>query len=254
MIALLTDFGVSSPYVAQMRGVIAQRSPAASVVDITHAIVPQQIAHAAVVLEDCVPWFPPYTIYLCVVDPGVGTSRRLIAGRLGVGFYLGPDNGLVSHAADRFGFNSVVVLDRQQFWLDHVSPTFHGRDILAPVASELDQGIALASLGTPADDWVRLPANKAERDGAFVLGEIVAIDAFGNAITNVFAESVKGRIESVTIGATSATRQVATYGEAHRGETVFLFGSSGRLEIAIVEGNAAHEHGLHVADRVRILM
>lgn len=247
-ITLTTDFGVSSAYVAQMKGVLLQRAPGAPLVDVTHAVPPQDILAGALVLEDALRWFPPGSVHVGVVDPGVGTRRRIIAGRLGDGFFVGPDNGLFSLAGAALGFRELVVVERSEYWLSEVSATFHGRDVMAPVAAALYGGTALHQLGTGAIDWVRLQIDPPEQRDGVMTGQVLIADSFGNLITNLRSADVQSARRARVAG--HDVRIVRTYGDAHAGDAIALIGSSGRLEIAIANGNAAerfgHRYGLLV--------
>ncbi len=246
VITLLTDFGVSSPYVAQMRGVLLSRGVNLPIIDLTHAIPPQDIRAAALVLDDCLPWFPERSIHLAVVDPGVGTSRRIIAMQIGEHTVLAPDNGLVSWAAEHYGYRHVFAVDNPSYWHPNVSRTFHGRDIFAPVAAAIAQGTPLSSIGTQIDHWQRLDACQIDADSrsiseaTCITAQIIYADSFGNLITNVSRSLINNRtITSIECGNNRISRFVETYGDASAGSLVSLYGSSNRLEIAIVNGNAA---------------
>src|SRR5262245_7189304 len=187
LLTLITDFGTASPYVAAMKGVILGINPAARLVDISHDVPPQDIRHGAVLLAEATTWFPAGAIHVAVVDPGVGTERRLIYARIGDQQYLAPDNGLLSLLAARVRPTRIVELSNAEHWLPEVSNTFHGRDILAPVAAQLSLGLeperlgpALAQIRTL--DWQEpiVTANRIE-------GAVRWIDRFGNLITNVTA-------------------------------------------------------------------
>jgi S-adenosyl-L-methionine hydrolase (adenosine-forming) len=141
LITLMTDFGADSPYVAAMKGVIYSLNPGARIVDLTHSIPPQDVRAGAWTWEETTPFFPRGSIHVGVVDPGVGTSRRLVCAVLDGSIYLAPDNGLLNRLARRTAPTTIVALTEPEYWLPHVSNTFHGRDILAPVAARLSQGL-----------------------------------------------------------------------------------------------------------------
>jgi S-adenosylmethionine hydrolase len=243
MITLSTDFGTGSPYVAAMKGVILGINPAVRLVDVSHEIWPQDVRYGAIVLAEATPWFPAGTIHIGVVDPGVGTSRRLVYAKIGDQQYLAPDNGLLSLLAKRNRPTRIVELVNSEHWLPAVSNTFHGRDILAPVAAQLSLGLEPERLGpTKAElqtfDWP-LP----RREGHRLVGAVEWIDRFGNLVTNIPSDMLTEARQTPSIKVTCSkcvvTKLSATYGDCHRGEVVALVGSSGRLEIAVVEGNAA---------------
>jgi S-adenosylmethionine hydrolase len=256
ILTLTTDFGPDSPYVAQMKGVILARCRAADIVDITHAIPPQDTRAGAIVLCDACRWFPEDAIHVAVVDPGVGTARKLIFARWGARRFLAPDNGLLSLLAVERSPDQVVTLENRQFWRESVSATFHGRDILAPVAAHLAQGGLPEELGRRQDALITLawPLPRLLPDA--IEGEILYVDSFGNLVTNIPAELLL-RLEDRSRATVSCGRQMiagsgVAYGHSARGAAVALVGSQGRLEIAIVDGNAARQLGLGTGAAVRV--
>jgi S-adenosylmethionine hydrolase len=243
LITLTTDFGLRDPYVAQMKGVILSTAPDVRIVDVTHEVAPHDIAEGALALEAAAPHFPSGTVHVGVVDPGVGTARRGVAVASRGAILIGPDNGLFTPFLDAPGWHAVE-LRAPEFRPPRVSPTFHGRDVFAPVAAHVAAGVPLARLGPPVRDLVRLPwPAPSLRDGS-VEGEVVAVDRFGNLITSLAA----GVVEALGPGAvirlgTRTLALVATYGELRPGEAGGLIGSSGRLEIAARESSAAARLG-----------
>ena len=149
LVTLTTDFGQGSPYVAQMKGVLLRLCPDAEIVDITHGISPQKVRQAAIVLADVTPWFPASTLHVAVIDPGVGTTRRLVYAEIGTQRYLAPDNGSLSRLSQGAAVQRVIALENRRYYLPEVSSTFHGRDILAPVAAHLLLGADPADLIVP---------------------------------------------------------------------------------------------------------
>lgn len=255
IITLLTDFGPSSPYVAAMKGAILALNPAATLVDICHAVPPQDVRHGAVVWEDAVETFPAGTIHVGVVDPGVGTARALVYAKIGRHVFLCPDNGLASRLARRSGPSKIVRLTQRDYWREPVSDTFHGRDILAPVAAHLSLGIDPDHLGVPqhalADlDW---PAVRRLDDG--LEGSVLLCDSFGNLLTDLTRAMIPAAARS-TARITCRGREVLglsrVYGDAPQGTLVALFSSSDRLELAQVGGSAATLLGAAPGDRVTI--
>ncbi|XZE46820.1 SAM hydrolase/SAM-dependent halogenase family protein [Pirellulaceae bacterium SH467] len=258
IIALTTDFGASF-YVGQLKGVLATLAPQARIIDLTHEIEPQSIHHGAIVLQDSVPWFPKGSIHIAVVDPGVGTDRRLVAADFDGRIAIGPDNGLLSALAADFPPRRIVHLNRPEFWATRPSTTFHARDIMAPVAAYLAGGGVLESLGDALEALHPSPipkvAYRREEDRESIEGRVCMADRYGNLLTNVriqdwpasensqamqewqlviegTASPPPGRLELREIPI------VKTYGEAEPGNLVALIGSSGRLEISIPNGNA----------------
>ncbi len=243
IITLTTDFGEGSPYVAAMKGVILSLNPAATVVDITHAVPAQNIRYAAVVLEDVCDRFPGGTVHVVVVDPGVGTDRALVYAHIGRQSYLAPDNGLLSRLARRTPPAKLVRLTESDYWLRPVSATFHGRDILAPVAAHLSLGLNPDHLGSPMERLVMLDWPEVRRGAGRIEGAVLLIDSFGNLITDITAEMLPAPDKWPQLRVFCRGHLVSglsrTYGDASPGALVALVGSSGRLELAVVEGNAA---------------
>jgi S-adenosylmethionine hydrolase len=253
IITLTTDFGTRDAFVGVMKGVILRINPDARLVDITHEIEPHNIAQAAFVLANAVPYFPPDAIHLVIVDPGVGSARRALAAQVGETFFVAPDNGVLSFVLRPS--SSVVHLNNTAYFLPRVSTTFHGRDIFAPVAAHLSLGVPLTALGTPIDDWVQLPLERATRHDDHIIGRVVYIDRFGNAITNIGEEMLEGFDRArlvVRIGAHTLRGIHATYADASPGDALALVSSSWRVEIAVREGNAAQVLSICVGDVVTI--
>ena len=256
LITLTTDFGSGGPYVAQMKGVILSLCRDVDLIDISHAIGPQNVREGAVVLADATPRFPPGTIHVAVVDPGVGTSRRLIYAEISGQRYLAPDNGLLSLLAERSPPQHVRALQNAAFWLPQPSQTFHGRDILAPVAAHLALSTDPADLGPPAKDLDFLPWSRPQLLDGGVAGEVLYVDPFGNLITNLVrcvVDSV-GDASRLVIDCAGRTIRgiVPTYAVGTPGALVALFDSQGRLEIAVVQGNAARELSAAAGSRVTV--
>jgi S-adenosylmethionine hydrolase len=243
LITLTTDFGTGSPYVAQMKGVIWTICRDAELVDVTHAVGSQNIREGAIVLADVAPRFPAGTIHVAVVDPGVGTARRLIYAEIGSQRYLAPDNGLLGIVALRQLPQRLIALENQQFWLPQPSHTFHGRDILAPVAAHLASGIDPGELGPPLDQIKMLAWQRPVKDGQRITGEVLYVDSFGNLITNIGPDEVAALGEASRLAIDCGARQilgiVRNYGSAPPGELLALFDSQGGLEIAVANGSAA---------------
>jgi S-adenosyl-L-methionine hydrolase (adenosine-forming) len=256
LITLTTDFGSGSPYVAQMKGVILSLCREVDLVDISHAIGPQNIREGAVVLADATPRFPPGTIHVAVVDPGVGSSRPLLYAEIGQQRYLAPDNGLLSLLATQQRPQRIRALENDSLWLSSTSHTFHGRDILAPVAAHLALGVEADDLGPPLAALHTLPWAQPQRTADVVQGEVLYIDSFGNVITNLARDDVAAvgnpaRLV-ITCGGRTIRGLVPTYAAAMPQELVALFDSQGRLELAIVQGNAARELGTEVGAPITI--
>ncbi len=269
IVALLTDFGTADAYVASMKGVTLGICPDATIVDITHEIAPQNVPQGAFVLHTAHSSFPKGTIFVAVVDPGVGTQRRTLAVQTRDYRFVAPDNGLLTYLAREHlpqeapkeklfapyqapmppGW-SAVALTRPTFWRQPVSATFHGRDIFAPVAAHLAQGVPLEELGKPATTLTVLHVPQPVRVGEMLKGIVLHVDRFGNLVTNVPAALVDGKRVRVQVGTTTIKGLSATYGEG-RG-LVALVGSHGYLEVAMVGGSAARTLGIGVGEGVEV--
>jgi S-adenosylmethionine hydrolase len=257
VITLLTDFGWADGYPGVMKGVILGISPSVQIVDITHEVEPQNVVQAMLLLAQSAPYFPPNTIHVAVVDPGVGTARRAIAARLGKAYFVGPDNGLISlllqRALDEGQPTHIVHLTRPEYWLPRVSNVFHGRDLFAPVAAYLAEGIPLEELGEAINDPVRLSIPRPERTNDALRGQITLIDHFGNLSTNITSEDLAGRRDVlVRVGEVQIGRLVETFDGGEPGDLVALIDSSGALAIAQVRGSAAKRLNASVGDPVYV--
>ncbi|MEM5787461.1 MAG: SAM-dependent chlorinase/fluorinase [Syntrophobacteraceae bacterium] len=253
IITLLTDFGCQDGYVASMKGVILSIAPTAGLIDISHLIEPRDIRSAAFVLFTCYHFFPANTIHVAIVDPGVGTDRRAIAVRTPSCTMVGPDNGIFSLVLMREKRWEARNLDNPGLHLERVSMTFHGRDVFSPVAAHLANGTPFETLGSlcspVCSPWI------APIEGVSgIEGEVIHIDRFGNAITNVKRETLVARapIENWSVQVTAASNIPIekTYGRTLPGSILALEGSSGFIEIAVNQGNAASLLGLQTSSSV----
>ena len=248
IITLTTDFGPQDAYVGAMKGVILSIAPHATLVDITHAVPPQDIRHAGFVLASAAPYFPPDTIHVAVVDPGVGSHRRPIVVETERARYVAPDNGILTFVLHRDPAVRIVHLTNAAYWLPSVSTTFHGRDIFAPVAAHLACGVPLEVLGDPVDAIERLPLSQPVRqpDGS-ILGHIQYIDHFGNCVTDIPAEWLPPNASiQIEIAGIQVQGLAPAYTAVAPGELVALCGSVGYLEVAVREGNAAQRLGVSI--------
>jgi len=254
IVTLLSDFGLQDGYAASMKGVILDICPNARLVDISHLIAPQNVRSGAFVLYASYQYFPHGTVHLAVVDPGVGTERGAIAIRTGSSFFVGPDNGLFSLILKKETEWEARRLENPQFRRSPLSSTFHGRDLFAPAAAHLARGVHFHTLGPPCDpisaQWREPVIAKGE-----VIGEVIHIDRFGDAITNVPSEVLEklGPPDKweTTAGKSVISSIQQTYGRRKAGEPLVLTGSTGFVEIAVNQGNAASELGLAPGTRVR---
>ena len=201
IISLLSDFGHKDPYVAEMKAVILSIAPQARIVDITHEIEKFNIRMGAYVLASAAPYFPPNTIHVAVVDPGVGTKRRPIIAETNRSLYVGPDNGLLMLAAHKEHIKKVYQLDNPKYMLSQVSKTFHGRDIFAPAAAHLAQGNKPSDFGPAIQDYILPEFAKPHAKKGELLGEVLHIDDFGNIVSNISAENLEkmGFHEGITL-------------------------------------------------------
>lgn len=263
IITLTTDFGLHDSYVGVMKGVILGICPDAHLVDITHTIPPQNILAAAHVVQTLVPYFPSGSIHVVVVDPGVGSRRRAVALETPQARFVGPDNGVFGliwrDAGERWSAEALraVTLQAPRFWRPQVSATFHGRDIFAPVAAHLASGIDLSELGPPVNTLQSTPAQEPTwADDGSLNGLIVYVDHFGNCISNITTTHLErfGPLQhvNVIVGSQWIGPIHHTYADVAAGAALALIGSSGRLEVALRNGNASQELGIGLGQTVRV--
>lgn len=250
VVALLTEFGCAGHHAGVLRGVVIAGNPEAVPVDLSHGVPPGDVALGAWTLRWSWRHFPRGTVHLAVVDPGVGTERRALAAAAGGMFFVGPDNGLLSLALRDAGEARVVSL-RSPVATGILSATFHGRDLFAPAAARITRGAALADLGEPVDDWVRLPEPVVRRLGPGKLaGEVLAADHWGNLVTSITAAALAreriGGTAVVRVGRRVIRAIRGTYADAKPGSPVALINSNGHLEIAV---NGARADGILGASR-----
>jgi S-adenosylmethionine hydrolase len=243
IITLTTDFGTKDAFVAAMKGVILGLNPEATLVDLTHEIPPLDVTAGAFALAETSPYFPQNTIFLAVVDPGVGTPRRGLAAQAQGRYFVGPDNGLFHFIFQDAADLTIFSLENSAFFRPQVSATFHGRDIFAPVAAHLSLGVALKKLGRPVTDPVLLPISSPTFIPEAARGEIIYVDRFGNLVSNIAFDKLAiwlgGRQFHLHIGPHILTRFSRTYGDVEPGEFLALNGSHGYLEIACNRAHAA---------------
>jgi len=252
LITLTTDFGLADSYVGVMKGVILGIDPTATIVDISHDIAPQDVQEAAYVVYTAYSYFPPDTIHVVVVDPGVGSRRRAIALRAAQATFVAPDNGVLSYVLAREEMKEAVSLTNSRYHRPTVSHTFHGRDIFAPVAAHLSRGVPLTELGEPLTEIVTFPLPQPQvlPDGG-VAGHILHIDRFGNLILDVGeADFTLGEGIILEVAGRRIQGLGRTFTDVLAGELVAYIGSSGHLEIALREGNAAQSLGMRKGDRI----
>lgn len=263
MLTLLTDFGTQDAYVGVMKGVIAQINPQLTVVDLTHAVPPQDIASARFNLMNAFPYFPKETVHVVVVDPGVGSQRRAIAIRCGDathadGYIVAPDNGVASGVLAQWDPTTLTIVDltNTHYWRTPTpSATFHGRDIFAPVGAHLASGTPIEHLGSQVtvDSLVSFPIEPPQCHQQSITGSIQYIDHFGNLITNIPGDTVTKSAWSVRLGEVTMPAG-ATYSTSPPGHPLALVGSHGWVEIAVNRGNAAQSLQRSVSDPVKVLL
>ncbi len=249
-ITLLTDFGTRDGYVGAMKGAIAAIFPGVILDDISHQVGPGDVHGASLALERYWHLYPQGTVHLAVVDPGVGTSRRALAVEADRRFLVLPDNGLASRVLEGASSWRAVSLDAPAYRTREVSSTFHGRDLFAPAAAYLARGIHLSRLGAPVPEPVRLSPSSVQEDEATVTGEVIALDRFGNLVTNVDGERLR-RARDVRVGDRSIPL-ATTYGEVEPGELLALVNSDQRVEVAAREDSAARILDARVGTPVRL--
>jgi S-adenosyl-L-methionine hydrolase (adenosine-forming) len=245
LITLTTDFGLRDGYVAAMKGAILTIAPEVRLVDVSHKIAPQDVVAAAFALASAAPYFPQGAVHLLVVDPGVGSQRRMLAVRTARACYVAPDNGALALALRQDPPQEIVSLTERRYWrAGEISHTFHGRDIMGPVAAHLANGVPLGALGEPASDVepLPLPELRPTRNGGLV-GAVIHVDRFGNLISNIPAGLLPPRA-CAAVGAMRPQPLLRSYAEAATGQPLVLVGSHGYLEIAVREGNASQLLGV----------
>lgn len=253
VIALMTDFGTRDWYVASMKGVICSIAPDASIVDITHDIPVGSIATGAFTLLACYRYYPQGTVFVAVVDPGVGGTRRAIVARTETYTFVGPNNGVLAPCLQEADRVDVRELTRTRYHHEPVSHTFHGRDIFAPCGAHAARGVAFNRLGPRVDDFQTMTTPVPLVQGSSIGGRVLHVDRFGNAITNIPLSMVRETLGEDHIEAVVGRRQLPYhryYAEVRQGRPLALEGSSGFVEISVNRGSAARRFGLKVGSRV----
>ncbi len=257
-LTLLTDFGLQDHFVGVMKGVISDIAPQTNIIDISHQVRPQNIEYGARMLAAALPYFPPGTTHVAVVDPGVGTGRRAIAAQIGDHFFVAPDNGILTFIlenAEKSGqVIEVVNLNQPKYWLPNPSMSFHGRDIFAPVGAHLTNGLPLHRLGEKINDPFRLPIARPEPFWDGWLGQVVMVDVFGNMSTNLSQELLGEDIENLIVKIKDETIHglTKTFGDAKSDDLIATIDSSGFLAISVVDGNASKKLNADVGSRVEV--
>ncbi|HEX7483313.1 MAG TPA: SAM-dependent chlorinase/fluorinase [Candidatus Bathyarchaeia archaeon] len=254
MITLTSDFGLKDPYVAEMKGVILTINPTAIIIDITHNVEKFNIRMGAFMLASAAPYFPKSTVHLAVVDPTVGTDRRAILVQTKLGFFVGPDNGVLMLAAKNQGIEHIYELTNPKFMMPNVSSTFHGRDIFAPAAAYVDKCRILSEFGPEIANVIIPEFTSLKSSNKTLIGEILHIDDFGNIITNISQKEMR-QTKTVNVKLRKLTLNVSfgkTYAQTKTREAIALMGSHGFLEIALNQANAAQKYGVKAGDKVEV--
>ncbi len=256
VVTLITDFGMQDPYVGQLKGALLSTFQAVVIVDITHAVKPHDIQSAGYALAASYHHFPPETVHLVVVDPGVGSSRAILAARGDGHFFIAPGNGILSPLFHKQTIDTVHRLDMVRE--EAISATFHGRDIMAPAAALLAKGQALATLGPSVTmkECIITDSLPLQRVANGLIGQVIRIDYFGNIRTSIRAEDIQPHLtgnEQIAIGDQVITGVSQTYAEHPLGTPCALIDSDGFLEIAVTMGNAAVLLNVSVGEKIRFI-
>lgn len=256
IVTLTTDFGEGSRYVGAMKGVLLDINRDLTVVDLTHSVPAQDVLQGAITLAETTPYFPQGTIHVAVIDPGVGTEREIVYAEIAGQRYVLPDNGLLTCLAQRTKPTTMRVVKNPEWWREDVSHTFHGRDIMAPVAARLSLGSDPAELGPECFDLVRIPLTQAKCVAGKIEGEVTEVDSFGNLITNItdemLAEVPRGETTRVYSDGHETFGIFQAYGDQPPMTLVALVGSGGKLELAIVDDSAKIMLGIGVGTPVTV--
>ncbi len=258
IITLLTDFGFTDNYVGVMKGVLLSLCPEARLVDLSHGIPPQDVAAGAFLLERSMGWFPPRTIHLAVVDPGVGTQRRGLVVQAAGQMFVAPDNGLLTHVLAVHANAEVYAIENVALLPAHRSCTFHGRDVFAPIAGQLAAGLPPVSVGRHAPGPVQLQLPAPVRQDRTLTGCVVYVDHFGNLVSNLPGDQLAalGPPERlwVSVGERTVGSVRLNYAAVDVGEPLAIVGGFDRLEVSVRNGNAAAMLGIGLASEVRVEM
>ena len=243
IITLLTDFGTADSYVAELKGVLLSRAPAVTLIDVSHQVPPGDIRSAQYIMSRAWHQFPSGAIHLAVVDPGVGTERRALAVAHAGHFFVAPDNGLLSFLPTDARFVSLTIPPR-------ISATFHGRDVFAPAAAALANGVRLDEVGQTITDPSYKPLPTARRDGLVLIGEVIYVDRFGTLVSNIPGDAVQAGVR-IRVEGTDVGSLARTFRDVPRGALVTFVGSGGTVEIAVRDGSAARMLGVGIGAEVR---
>lgn len=251
IITLTTDFGLADQFAAEMKGVILSINPHAAIVDVTHLIQPQDIGAAAYIIDSGFRYFPSGTIHVAVVDPGVGSERNALIVEAAGHYFIGPDNGIFTHILNRTDSFSFYRISEEKYMLSKDSPTFQGRDLFAPVAAWLSKGLPVSEFGPRVEDVVRLAVPGQLIAEGKVSGEVIHIDHFGNAISNIRRETLAAFSGGYSVEINGrVVRRAQYYAQAEEDGPGWLINSSGYLELFVRNGNAAGKYNIKRGDKV----
>ncbi|MBI4350471.1 MAG: SAM-dependent chlorinase/fluorinase [Elusimicrobia bacterium] len=251
-IALLSDFGTHEPFVATMKGILLSRAPALSIIDITHQIPPQDIKTAAFYLMAAMPYMPKSTLFLAAVDPMVGMGRGIVWARTENYQFISPDNGLISWVEQKEKIKEARFINNSSLFMDNISSTFHGRDIMAPVAAAIARGLPEKKIGPIFSGYRRFPFPLPVKAGNRVTGQVIAIDHFGNAITNIRRDYLSAR-SVFNIADRMLKGLKLTYASVPEGEAMALIGSFGFLEFSVRNGSFARAFEVKIGSPVEAI-
>lgn len=258
LVTLLTDFGSGDPYVAAMKGVLLGLCPRAQIVDISHDVPAHDVLAGSFILAQATPYFPPDTLHVVVVDPGVGTDRRILAARMGGQFFLFPDNGVVTLLAGAMPLEALVAV-RNTRYLPPTPPsaTFHGRDIFAPVAAHILNGLDIRLLGPQPDKYVLLDMASPHVEPRRIVGSVMYVDHFGNLISNISLQQIRQKwFQTDRLRIACGGRDIGplqyTYGQSPQGTPLALINSMGLVEIAVNRGRASEALGASTGAEVTV--
>jgi S-adenosylmethionine hydrolase len=257
LVTLLTDFGTGDPYVAAMKGMILQGCPSADIVDVSHDVPAHDLLAGAFVLGYSAPFFPPDTLHVVVVDPEVGSDRKILAGRFGGQTFLFPDNGVISIVAAQMAMEGLFAVRNTQFLPPGLpSATFHGRDIFAPVAAHILNGVDISRLGPQPDRFKLLDFPGPDLTGPEIVGRVIYVDGFGNLVSNVAQKNIQARFELDKACVFCAGRQIGplqgAYSFVPKGQLLAIVNSVDLLEIAVNQGRAGDVLNAGVGAEVRV--
>lgn len=252
VLTLLTDFGVEDYYVAAVKGVVLRLAPGTQIVDVSHQIPGGDLLAGAFLLAAAVPWFPEGTVHVAVVDPGVGSARRILVARTDNAHVVLPDNGLLTRLLDQKAVRSVRSVEKTGLFLDNPGQTFHGRDRFAPVAAWLLRGESAEALGPEIDDPVRLPWEEPRREPGVLSGKVVHVDRYGNLITDIPAGWLPDRDCRAEIAGHQVLHRVSHYAEIPEGEPAMIPGSLGTVELSLNGDDLARRWIVERGTSVRI--